>query len=290
MAQTTIIKAQANPSVTAADDLYFEKDWAIRRPVWKALLDFSNPKTVAQTGALSNGMSLVNLVEGGANGSVQGSFAAVHNGTIRSAGASNLAALVLPGDGCFYIPPATQKALVITWMRAPKTGWPAGTLVGVIGAGTGANNATQWTFYLQDATGSDGVIDRATLRVRSGPAAWLDTVLLAGADLDNLLDGNLHQIGMLMECDGTTGRATIYVDGDVVASASVAMTAFNRPASSVANAMNGGNVGINSPTATALAAQDMRVTRLGAIYLDGYDITPAEVLAMDAEAAAGFVS
>jgi len=289
MAQTTIIKAQANPSVTAADDLHFENDWAIRRPVWKALLDFSNPKTVAQTGALTNGTPLVNLVEGGANGSVLGSFAAVHNGTIRSAGASNLAALVLPGDGAFYIPAATQKVLSIAWARAPKTGWAAGLFPAVVAVGTGANNATQWCFYFQDASG-DGVMDRATLRLRSGPVAWLDTVLLAGADLDNLLDGNLHQIGMLMECDGTTGRATIYVDGVVVASASAPMTAFNRPASSVAYAMNGGAAGLTSVTATANAAQDMRVTRLGMVYLDGYDTTPEEVLALDAEAAAGFVS
>lgn len=284
MVQATIIKAQANPSVAAADDLYFENDWAIRRPIWKALLDFSNPKTVAQSGALANATTLVNLVSGGANGAVSGSFAAVQTGTIRAAGASNNAALTLPGDGYFYFPAAALKPSVICWLRAPKSGWAASVVMGVIGAGFGANNSTQWTLFLSGSAG--GVITSATLRVRSGASSWIDAVIPAGAALDNLLNGSLHQVGLFMTCNGVTGSATIYVDGAQVATATGAMTAFNRPASTVARALNGDAVGINNPTATAHAAQDMRITRIGAIYLDGYTTTPAEVLALDAEGAA----
>lgn len=291
MTNATFLQSLTNPSAPATDSPYLETDWAIRRNVTKALFDVSNALTTVNSGVFVTGNTLNNLVSGGSGATIAGpgsgtAIAAVYNGTLRTLGAASFGAVTLPGDGYFYIPTAQNRVLITFWLRAVKTGWTAGALCGLIGAGTGTGASTQYVMYLQDSSGSDGVIDLAVVRLR-GAAANIDCNL-NGSGLDALLDGSLHQVGILLEISGGLGRASLYVDEVLAAqSGQASMTTFNRPVGSTAVLFAGPGI---SYLATNNAALDTRIGRPAVHYLTDSTITVADILARETQAAAGFLS
>ena len=290
MPNATLLAALADPTAPFTDARYFEKDYAIRRGATKALFDVSNTDTTSNTGVFLNTAPLNNLVVSGTGATVAGpgsgtGFPAIVTGTLRSSGAHGFAAINLPGDNHFYIPASETKVLVTFYLRMLKTGFSAGYFPGLIGAGTGTGANTQWAFYVQD-TGSDGTLDNATLRVRTPAGTNLDAAL-TGAALDALLDGDLHQVGLYMTRVADVGQCSIYVDGVLqIESSTSSMTAFNRPASSVAQAFTGPGLGyVCNPSGTN-GLQDTRMGRFAVHYLTSSNLTVAEILADEAVAAA----
>ncbi|NBB51493.1 hypothetical protein GVN24_24720 [Rhizobium sp. CRIBSB] len=289
MPDRVLLKTTASPTTTPARGRQFiEKDWAIRRGATKALLDFSNPETVAQTGNIATNTVLNNLCAAPSNGSVAGpnnTWPPVFQGTLRTLNAAQVwQAVGLPVDNYFYIPAAETEALVVFWLRLEKSGWAANVMAGVIGVGNGANAGIQWAFYIQDDAG-DGVLDRASLWLRTPAGANLRAEI-TGADLDALANGSLHQVGLHMtHSRGGLGQCHVYVDGVLKASSGTsAMTAFNRPTGGAVTAGLFGHNGFG--VLAANPARDTRIGRPQIHYLDNSGLTVADILARDVQAAA----
>lgn len=251
---STFVVADSDPINPPASIPYVEEDAVILRGVTKALLDFSNPKTVAPGVPLPVVSRLNNLVVGGSASSTAGpggsSFPAVYRGTLRSIGAGD------PGNGStvnlsddFTLPETTQRFLTVIWLRAVKSGWPASSINGIFGVGDSSN--IQQALWL--GVDSGGVVTSFRFRMHSrAVAAFLDCIITPGAALDALLDGGIHQVGLAFEVVNGIGTQRIFRDGEQVASSSGASTGvrastvkgslFYAPAASASTGTGKGNL------------------------------------------------
>lgn len=286
---STFVVADSDPINPPASIPFVEKDAVILRGVTKALLDFSNPETVAQGVALPLLTNLKNLVVGGAPATTSGpggsAFPAVYNGTIRSIGAGDPGSgstVILPSD--FNLPETTQRFLSVIWLRAVKAGWPASSLNGVFGVGE-TNNIQQ---ALWARAGADGVISSLQFRMHSrAAAAFIDCIISPGADLDSVFDGNLHQIGLAFEVSDGIGTQRIYRDGALLATASGATTGVR------ASAIKGFLFGAPAASASTGTGKGSLDTRIGRPQLHDLTSRPelafTDILERDRNAANGYL-
>lgn len=287
---STFIVSDSDPTNPPESIPFVEKDAAILRGVTKALFDFSNPETVAQGVALPLFTKLNNLVVGGNPATTSGpngsSFPAVYNGTLRSIGAGDPgggSTVALPSD--FNLPDTTQRFLSVIWLRAVKAGWPANSLNGVFGVGEN-NNIQQALWLAADASGG---ITSLRFRMHSrAVAAFLDCAITAGAALDTVLDGNLHQIGLAFEVVNGIGTQRIYCDGALLATNSGATTGVR------ASAIKGSLFAAPSVSASTGTGKGNLDTRIGRPQLHDLTSRPelafTDILERDRNAARGYLS
>ena len=287
---STFVVADSDPINPPASIPFVEKDAVILRGVTRALLDFSNPETVAQGVALPLLTNLNNLVVGGAPATISGpggsAFPAAYNGTLRSVGAGDPGSgstVILPSD--FNLPETTQRFLSVIWLRAVKAGWPASSLNGVFGVGE-TNNIQQ---ALWARAGADGVISSLQFRMHSrAAAAFLDCIISPGVDLDSIFDGNLHQIGLAFEVSNGIGTQRIYRDGNLLATTSGATTGVR------ASAIKGMLFGAPAASASTGTGKGSLDTRIGRPQLHDLtsrpEITFSDLLSRDKNSAFGYLS
>lgn len=287
---STFIVADSDPTNPPASIPFVEKDAVILRGVTKALLDFSNPETVAQGVPLPISSILKNLVVGGSPATTSGPggsiFPAVYNGTLRSIGAGDPgggSTVALPAD--FNLPEATQRFLSVIWLRAVKEGWPASSLNGIYGIGESSN--IQQALWL--AADASGVITSLRFRMHSrAVAAFLDCIIAPGDALTTVFDGNLHQIGLAFEVVNGIGTQRIYCDGALLATNSGATTGVR------ASAIKGSLFAAPSVSASTGTGKGNLDTRIGRPQLHDLTSRPelvfTDILERDRNAARGYLA
>lgn len=273
---TTIIKSD-HPFYDPSNLIpYAELDDAIIRPLTLGILDFSNPETYAGTGVISINDQLKSLTVDRSAAIANTAFPALVNGMLNIPTTAS-PKITLPST--FKLAADCTRMLAILWVKAPKTGWAAsGSLYSMIGVLDNVTTTAQWGLGLQNSSGTI-----ANLKFWY-PASATSAGELTSANVNALLDGQLHQLAMEWEVNGSAFTVTIYIDGAVLA------TASGTYAGSI-------NVPVTSPT-MARAGSSFVTTYAAGVYLgrpslwnlSGSDVLTSDILGDDVDAAAGYLA
>lgn len=284
------LTADANPSSPLASNPYVNDDSAIIRTATLAMFDWSNSITWNSAGNVTGGSSFTNLAKDTsgtrlASASLTSNsgnfFPPVVNGCLVHAGGTfgtnqHIAIPQLDFDV------AVTRSLVSIFAELPVN-IGASAIRGLAGSGTSSGINTQWVVWL--SAGTDGVPTTLKFRVR-GTSGDIDANV-TGAALTAILDGNLHHLGFAVEISDSTATIRIFVDGVQAASGTGTMSAYNQPSTPVNSYLAGPGV---SGLVQAPAGSGGRYGRISVWNLTGRSETFAEILARDAQGAAGFVS
>lgn len=291
---TTIINAPTAYASGAGVLTALPADHAVVAGVTRALIDYSNPASspvAAGELAVANGVNMTDLAVGSAfkaGGITNGLSFLVAGGCAATNGVSTGLPTIDPST---YKPPVGAQAIGVgLWCKLAASGLPYTALTYApllaVSSTSPAGGTTQYALMVSyDGTGALAGL-HAGVGNGTSPLNWAfsDPALLA-----ILSNGSLHHIYFYIarNTDGTVTRR-LYIDGAVYAEQSrVTLDWTGVVTSAFSPVFGGGSSFFANTTAKALAQ------RFGRPRLDVYDgtsWTPAEIVAMEMQSAAGYLS
>ncbi|WP_288390193.1 hypothetical protein [uncultured Acinetobacter sp.] len=280
---STFLKSDSDVTDPLSTMPYLEKDAAITRGVTLGLFDLSNPDCYAGAGNIMGTTSFLNLVKDGAAAALGGlttqGYRAVERGMIPlKTPVSGSPPFNFPANAS--LDATVTRALISFFMAFDNTGLTASSTTALAGMGTGTGTALKWVVYL--VANADGGAATLQFRVR-GASANIDCNLTT--DLATIFNGTTRQFAFSVEIKSGIAYLSIYIDGEVKATASGAMTAFNQVGTQP--------VFIGGPGAGSIGSRNVNAW-MGRFMINNLsarsDLTFDQLLEKDRNAAAGYIT